>query len=175
MIAKRLAGLACAVALGGSLLTGTVTAQAAPESSGRHCAYEADSGKTTCFATFTELTGYLTGGRVTNAPAEPTAEAVQELTAQATGSPIHAVLYQSTGYTGTTYTLSSSGGCGTYHWTNLSDFNNKVSSAWVDAGCAIRLWDGSNLTSSSYGYYEMYSADNIPLWFNDKASSVEFW
>lgn len=176
MIGKRIAAAAGATALAGALLSGTATAQAAPAEAGRHCVYSADTQKTTCYATFTELTASLTGGKVTNAPAQPNAAAIGDLSANAIGSTVHAILYQDTNNTGNSFVLVSSAGCGSYHWVNLTAFNDRVSAAWVENMCGIRIWDGSNLTSDRAGYYELLSpGGNVPLWINDKASSVEFW
>lgn len=176
MIGKRTAAATGAAALAGALLSGTATAQAAPAEAGRHCVHVAETAKTTCYATFTELTAALTGGKITDAPAKPDAAAMSELSANAIGSPIHAILYQDTNNTGNSFVLASQAGCGSYHWINLTDFNNKTSAAWVENSCGIRIWDGSNLTSNLAGYYELNSpGGNVPLWFNDKASSVEFW
>jgi hypothetical protein len=176
MIGKRIAAAAGAAALTGALLSGTATAQAAPAAGGRHCVYMADTGSTTCYPTFTALTAALTGGKVTDAPAQPDAVSAGVLSANAIGSPVHAVLYQDTNNTGNSFVLASQAGCGSYHWVNLTDFNNKTSAAWVENSCGIRIWDGSNLTSNLAGYYELSApGGNVPLWINDKASSVEFW
>lgn len=176
MIGKRIAATAGATVLAAALLNGAASAQAAPAEAGRHCVYLAETQQTTCYATFTELTAALTGGKVTDAPAKPDAAAADKLSANALGSQIHAVLYQSTNNTGNSFVLASQAGCGTLHWVNLTDFNNQTSAAWVENSCGIRMWDGANLTSNLAGYYELLApGGNVPLWFNDKASSVEFW
>ncbi|WP_431771441.1 hypothetical protein [Streptomyces cucumeris] len=191
--------VAAAAGIAGVMCTAGAPAAMAGESSGsagRHCLADADDGRLRCFATFAEVMEHATGGRVTDAPADPVTavrsaafqkkvnadgEELPEAATNRVVQPSDVVIgtfFTQKRYGGASLTLWGARPCGdhdkeVFYW-NLDDkWKNKISSVQPWANCRIQLHPQPDLAGGVEGPYTENTID-VGASADNRAQSVSF-
>lgn len=149
----------------------------APE---QHCIESADTGDTACYNSLDQAISAVTGHSVKLTATTATDKANELSKVLGSVSPqvnvVQAILWTSTGLSGSSLTLYSTflcGTTGTATWTYFQPpWNNNLESGQTFAGCRLRLYDG-NLATGSPSY--LIPADSTVTSFssfNNQASSA---
>ena len=152
----------------------------------KHCVYEGETQKTSCFSTFREAIAFSTDGRIADAPESPRSDAdrrwvddrLRALTQDKAlqSSPVDAIFYEHADYYGATLTArgSNTRNC-TASIPNLKSigWNDVISSFQLYNGCYVELYQHTNFERIS-GEFELFSNSMLSLgWWNDRTSSLE--
>ncbi|GHF07968.1 MULTISPECIES: hypothetical protein [Streptomyces] len=152
----------------------------------RHCVVNVDSGARSCFGTYREAVAFSTHGRVTDAPNDTKAAALDKtLQARINGSAgarkalaaaqsdqVLATIYADKDFGGDSVNLIGSS-CGTRFFSRFgADMNDRVSSVNTGACRTITLYQHADFLgfSQSYSGAVPYVGDTM----NDQASSATF-
>jgi hypothetical protein len=187
----RAASTFCAIQLGVASLAVAGPASAAEPGPLPHCIYRVETGQSTCYATYEEVTKALSQGLVTDLtnPATVTEADVRRLAAASTRSGAHAdaaplasyvlsIWYSDAGWKGATNTVTAGGMCDGAAGLDFSTpvmpsgWNDRISSYHSYSNCETMLWRDGNLTGPTYGPFANATLGASSM--NDKASSVSY-
>ena len=173
--------------------SGTAAAAAPPSTAEKakevtHCAFNIATGTQQCFGTFRESIGSL-GGGVPEGVTENSritieiANAIEARSSQsriAAASTLVAILYDNSGWSGSTQTVySSAGGCdgdsGVEYQANIPlAFNDRTSSYDGFSSCNTVLYENTNYTGASVGNSSIIASSYVGNAMNDRASSAKW-
>ncbi|MET7622638.1 hypothetical protein [Streptomyces sp. NPDC005408] len=175
------------------------TGGTAEPAAGRHCVVRLSQGnQMSCFATFSAAIAAATGGKVTNAPADPGSamadpafaaqldesaakrpSSAPRSTATTPGNTVIGIEYEHIGFAGSTFVLTSDYGCTpdldyaeweyTFWRTSWSD---RISSFRTYAGCRANHFDGPFYDGAQTGYQVSQYYIGEPM--NDRTTSIRW-
>jgi hypothetical protein len=175
-----------------------------PETSsklGQHCVQDLETQAVSCFASFPEAISAATGGRITDAPADAHAAALDEafaarVNALAAGSTdrrrdgradvaprttlVVAVQYEDADWQGASYTYTSTFGCDTNkatveHQVTVmpSGWNDEISSFRAFSGCVEVLYESGNFSGAQTQPAASWAYVGDAM--NDQASTIRWF